>query len=101
MHGRRRRAARMDFVPGWKEAARQLGRSDVFAPVNGRARGAIVSHGLNEDDLSTWAKQGLERAYQERDRPKCSREDFADGFIAALRWLRSKSSFLPGKLEDV
>lgn len=29
--GRRRRAARIDFVPGWKEAARQLGRSDVFA----------------------------------------------------------------------
>jgi hypothetical protein len=28
--GRRRRAARMDFVPGWKEAARQLGRLDVF-----------------------------------------------------------------------
>jgi hypothetical protein len=30
IHGRRRRAARMDFVPGWKEAARQLGRPDVF-----------------------------------------------------------------------
>jgi hypothetical protein len=30
IHGRRRRAARMDFVPGWKEAARQLGRMDVF-----------------------------------------------------------------------
>lgn len=28
--GRRRRAARMDVVPGWKEAARQLGRLDVF-----------------------------------------------------------------------
>jgi hypothetical protein len=29
-HGRRRRAARVDFVAGWKEAARQLGRLDVF-----------------------------------------------------------------------
>lgn len=33
--GRRRRAARCDFVPGWKEAARQLGRHDVF--VGGKA----------------------------------------------------------------
>lgn len=33
MKGRRRRATRMDFVPGWKEAARQLGRLDVFMEV--------------------------------------------------------------------
>jgi hypothetical protein len=30
--GRRRGAARMDFVPGWKEAMRQAGRLDVFKP---------------------------------------------------------------------
>lgn len=29
-HGRRRRAARVDFVAGWKEAAMQLGRQDIF-----------------------------------------------------------------------
>lgn len=28
--GRRRRAGRGDFVAGWKEGARQLGRLDVF-----------------------------------------------------------------------
>lgn len=30
--GRRRRAARVDFAAGWMEAARQLGRLDVFVP---------------------------------------------------------------------
>lgn len=30
LHGRRRRAARVDFVAGWKEAAWQLGRHDLF-----------------------------------------------------------------------
>lgn len=51
------------------------------------------------DDLAPWARRELDRAYDERERPKCSREDFADGFIAALRALRSKSAFLSGRLD--
>jgi hypothetical protein len=100
-NGRRRRAARMDFVPGWKEAARQLGRPDVFVGSPQRKEQRTVSHGLTEDDLQPWVRRELERAYEQRERPKCSREDFADGYIAALRALRSTSSFLPGRLEVV
>jgi hypothetical protein len=58
-----------------------------------------MAHGLTEDDLAPWARRSLEDAYAERERPRCSREDFADGFIAALRALGSRSSFLPGRLE--
>lgn len=56
-------------------------------------------NGLTENDLQPWMQRELERAYQDRERPKCSREDFADGFIAALVALRSKSAFLPGRME--
>jgi hypothetical protein len=101
VHGRRRRAARMDFVPGWKEAARQLGRPDVFVGLDRRREASSVSHGLNEDDLAPWARRELDAAYEARERPRCSREDFADGFIAALRALHSKSAFLPGRYEEV
>lgn len=97
--GRRRRAARMDFVPGWKEAARQLGRPDVFSTASAGKGGMVVTHGLTEDDLTPWARRSLDEAYAERERPRCSREDFADGFIAALRSIGSRSSFLPGRLE--
>jgi hypothetical protein len=95
IHGRRRRAARMDFVPGWKEAAKQLGRPDAFrgAMPQGVAR---VAHGLTADDLMPLARRLLEQAYADRERPKCSREDFEDGFIAALLALNSRSSFKPG-----
>lgn len=37
-HGRRRRAARIDFVAGWKQGARDLGRRDVFRPEAADAR---------------------------------------------------------------
>lgn len=52
-----------------------------------------------EEDLRQHAAGALERAYQERERPKCSRDDFADGWMAALRWLGSRSSFLDGRFE--
>jgi hypothetical protein len=52
----------------------------------------------SEDDLQIWAKNALEDAYQQRHRPKCSREDFADGWMAALVHLRSRSSFWRGPL---
>ena len=54
---------------------------------------------VEEADLAPWAKRALERAYQCRARARCSREDFADGWIAALVELRAKSAFLPGTLE--
>lgn len=98
IHGRRRRAARMDFVPGWKEAARQLGRPDAFIGPVPTQEVRRMAQGLSEDDLAPWARRELERSYQQRERPKCSREDFTDGFIAALVALGSKSAFLPGKL---
>jgi hypothetical protein len=52
-----------------------------------------------EDDLARRAGDALEEAYSTRHRGKCSREDFADGWLAALRWLGSRSSFLPGRFE--
>jgi hypothetical protein len=45
------------------------------------------------EDLTPWTARGLEEEFQHREREKCSREDFAAGFIAALVWLRSASSF--------
>lgn len=98
IHGRRRRAARMDFVPGWKEAAWQLGRPDAFVTPLARQEFTTVAHGLTEQDLAPWARRELDASYLDRERPRCSREDFADGFIAALIALKSKSAFLPGRL---
>lgn len=54
---------------------------------------------LTENDLAPHMKRELDQAYETRERPRCSREDFADGFIAALVALRSRSSFKPGSLE--
>lgn len=54
---------------------------------------------LTENDLQPWAQRDLERAYETRERPRCSREDFADGFIAGLVSARSWSSFKNGKPE--
>ena len=54
---------------------------------------------LAESDLEPWAKRDLDKAYETRERPRCSREDFADGWIAALIDLRSWSSFIAGKPE--
>jgi hypothetical protein len=47
------------------------------------------------DDLTEIAKGALERAYTQEGtrRPRCSREDFTAGWIAALVWNRSWSSF--------
>lgn len=59
----------------------------------------MSSKRLTEDDLEPWAKRDLDKAYETRERPRCSREDFADGYIAALVTLRAKSQFKPGRLE--
>lgn len=48
------------------------------------------------DTLTPYARRLLDQAYERRERPRCSREDFADGFIAALIALRSTSSFKAG-----
>ena len=47
------------------------------------------------DDLQPWALRAFEHAYADlgKRRDKCSREDFASGFIAALEWVKSWSSF--------
>lgn len=50
-----------------------------------------------EDDLTPRMQGMLAAAYAARERAKCSREDFADGYIAALIDLRSKSSFKAGR----
>lgn len=52
-----------------------------------------------EEDLTRRAGSAMEEAYRARHRSKASREDFADGWMAALHWLGSKSSFLPGRWE--
>jgi hypothetical protein len=46
------------------------------------------------DDLTTVARDAFERAYRhEYRRAKCSRQDFAAGWLAALEHLGSRSSF--------
>lgn len=52
-----------------------------------------------ESDLNRYMHGEMEAAYQQRERPQCSRADFFDGFLAALRVLRSSSSFKPGQFE--
>ena len=59
----------------------------------------MVKERLTEADLTPWAKRLLDEAYDVRERPRCSREDFADGFIAALVAIRARSMFKPGSLE--
>jgi hypothetical protein len=51
------------------------------------------------NDLQPWALRAFESAYSDlsKRREKCSPEDFAGGFIAALAWSRSSSSF---KVDD-
>lgn len=53
----------------------------------------------SERDLTRYMHGQMEAAYQQRARGKCSREDFMDGYMAALRDLRSRSSFKPGQFE--
>ena len=47
------------------------------------------------EDLAPWARRAFEQAYADLSnrRERCSREDFASGWIAALEYLRSESSF--------
>lgn len=52
-----------------------------------------------EDDLNGYAHGLMEDAYRNRERPKCSREDFFDGYLAALRDIRARSMFKPGQFE--
>jgi hypothetical protein len=48
------------------------------------------------DDLQPWSRRLLDRAYEtdKARRPKCSRDDFAAGFIACLEAIGSRSSFV-------
>lgn len=52
---------------------------------------------LKIDDLQPWARKALDEAYRSSERRggRASREDFSEGFIAALVWARSWSSFRP------
>lgn len=52
------------------------------------------------EDLTPYMLQVMESAYTERERPKCSRDDFFDGFLACLRAQRSRSSFKPDRWES-
>ena len=52
-----------------------------------------------EGQLATHAAGALEDAYGNRARVRCSRDDFAEGWMAALAWLHSRSSFRPGEWE--
>lgn len=52
------------------------------------------------DDLTPYMLQVMEQSYTERERPKCSRDDFHDGFLAALRVMRSRSSFKADRWEQ-
>jgi hypothetical protein len=52
-----------------------------------------------ESDLNRYTHGLMEAAYQQRERPKCSREDFFDGYLAALRDIRARSSFIPGRFD--
>lgn len=47
-----------------------------------------------KDDLTPWALRHLEEAYQRRERPQCSREDFEAGYLSALIDANVMSSFL-------
>lgn len=53
----------------------------------------------NEGDLNGYAHGQMEAAYQNRARAKCSRDDFMDGYLAALRDIRARSMFKPGRFE--
>jgi hypothetical protein len=47
-----------------------------------------------EADLAPWAKVLLEDGYMLRGRQRCSREDYAIGFIGALVGLRWRAAFV-------
>lgn len=74
----------------------ERGRTTVFRDAG---VGTVSGWRPRETDLTTYMQGQLEKAYQQRERPRCSRDDFADGFMAALVLLRSKSSFKEGRFE--
>lgn len=49
---------------------------------------------LSEADLAPWAQILLNDAYLLRPRGKCSREDFAQGFVGALAAVGWRSAFV-------
>ena len=48
---------------------------------------------LKEKDLAPHARRALDKAYDRRIREKASKNDVAEGFIGALVFLNSRSSF--------
>lgn len=50
--------------------------------------------------LNGYAHDQLEAAYQNRERVRCSRDDFYDGYLACLRDLRARAMFQPGEFEN-
>lgn len=55
-----------------------------------------------EQSLARHASAAMEAAYAARPRATASREDFGAGWVSALIWLRSQSSFRAElRLEDV
>lgn len=53
-----------------------------------------------ESQLNGYALAQMEAAYQNRERPQCSRADFYDGYLSAMRDLRARSMFKPGEFEN-
>lgn len=60
----------------------------------------MAEYRLTEEDLTPRMKREFEQAYEVRERKQASREDYAQGFIAALLALKSKSSFRQGALDE-
>ena len=59
----------------------------------------MAEYRLTEEDLTPMMKRAFDQAYEERERKQASREDYAQGFIAGLLALNSKSSFRQGALD--
>lgn len=51
------------------------------------------------DDLITYERRRFESAYHERDRNRCSRKDFLDGWLSSLVENRVRSAFRPERWE--
>ncbi len=50
-------------------------------------------------DLWPYIEVRMEEAYQQRERKQCSRDDFFDGYLSALRDFIPRSSFKPDRFE--
>lgn len=53
-----------------------------------------------KDDLWGYIAKRMEESYRNRERAKCSQDDYADGYIAALRDFSPRTSFKPGAEPD-